>query len=81
MGRGRKIGIFRFGTDWPYATVRDWALGTGQAIGAHTGAGGQCTDAIKAGVGADGLALIHMGIGNGSIRRAKGGGRGNPRSA
>jgi len=20
----------------------DWALGTGQAIGAHTGAGGQC---------------------------------------
>jgi len=31
----------------------DWALGTGQDVGAHTGAGGECVDVIKAGVGAD----------------------------
>jgi len=30
------------------------AMGTGQAIGAHTGAGGQCADALETGVGADG---------------------------
>jgi len=29
----------------------DWALGTGQAIGARTGAGKQCANAIEAGVG------------------------------
>jgi len=33
-----------------------WTLGTGQDVGAHTGAGGECADAIDAGVGADGLA-------------------------
>jgi len=37
----------------------DWALSTAQAIGAHIGAGGQCTDEIKAGVGADRPARIH----------------------
>jgi len=34
----------------------DWALGTGQDVGAHTGAGGECTDATEAGIGADRLA-------------------------
>jgi len=33
----------------------DWALGTRQVIDVHTGAGGQCTDSIEAGVSADGL--------------------------
>jgi len=34
----------------------DWTLGTGQDVGAHTGAGGECAEAIEADVGADGLA-------------------------
>jgi len=34
----------------------DWPLGTGQDVGAHTGAGGECADAIEAGVGADRIA-------------------------
>jgi len=41
-------------------------LGTGHwtgSTGTHTGTGGQCTDAVKAGVGADGLACIHTGMG------------------
>jgi len=45
-------------------------LGTGQAIGAHTG-----TDAIEAGVGADGPARIHTDTGSGGIGWAKGGDR------
>jgi len=34
----------------------DWALGTRQATGEHTDAGGQCADTTEAGVGADGPA-------------------------
>jgi len=45
----------------------DWALGTGQAIGIHTGAGGQCTFAIEAGVGADGPVRIKTGTGSGVL--------------
>jgi len=37
----------------------DWAKGTGQAIGAHTGASEQCSDAIEARIGADWPARIH----------------------
>jgi len=51
----------------------DWALGTGQAIGAHTGADGQCADAVEAAVGADGATRIHTGTGSGGLWRAKGG--------
>jgi len=44
------------------------AMGTGQAIGAHTGAGGQCADAIETGVGADGPArILHMGTEAGAL--------------
>jgi len=40
------------------------AIGTGQAIGACTGSGGQCADAIETGVGADGPErILHTGIG------------------
>jgi len=52
----------------------DWALGTRQDVGAHTGAGGECADAIEADDGADGLAqppLQHTR----SLRTAS---RGNP---
>jgi len=46
-------------------------LRIGQAIGEHTGAGGQCTDAIEAGVGIDGPAYIHTGTGSGGLGWAK----------
>jgi len=36
-------------------TVAECRLGIGQDVGAHTGAGGACTNAIEAGAGADGL--------------------------
>jgi len=43
-------------------------MGTRQAIGAHTGAGGQCADAIETGVGADGPArILHTGTGSGAF--------------
>jgi len=51
-------------------------LGTVQAIrvfGAHTGADKQCTDAMEAGVGANGPARIHMGSESRHLGRAKGG--------
>jgi len=38
----------------------------------HTGAGGQCTDAIEEGIVADEPACVHMGTGSGSLRGAKG---------
>jgi len=41
---------------------------------AHTGTGRQCTDAIEAGVGADGLAcILYTGMGSGDLERAKSG--------
>jgi len=48
-------------------------MGTGQAIGVHTGAGGQCADAIETGVfGADGPAhILHTGTGSASLGRRK----------
>jgi len=45
---------------------------SGQATGAHTGAGGQCADAIEAAVGADEPACIHMGTGNERLGGMKG---------
>jgi len=54
MEKGNKIGR-------PYATAGK--LGTGQVLGAHTSAGGQCANATQAGVGADGPARIHTGKG------------------
>jgi len=42
-------------------------LGTGQAIGIHTGEFGQCTDTVEAGVSADGLESKHMGTGSGGL--------------
>jgi len=48
------------------------AMGTGQAIGAYTGAGGQCTDAIGTDVDADGPArILHTGTGSGGLGQAK----------
>jgi len=47
-------------------------MGTGQARGAHTDAGGQYADAIKIGVGADGPArILYTGTRNGGLKRAK----------
>jgi len=52
----------------------DWALSTGWAIIAHTVAGGQCTDAVEAGIGADRLACtLHTGMGSGGLGWVKGG--------
>jgi len=51
----------------------DWVLGTVQPINIHTGAGRQCADAIEAGVGADGPALIHTGKGSMGLWKRKGG--------
>jgi len=51
----------------------DWALGTEQAIDAHTGAGGECEDAIEADVGAGVLARIHTDTGSGGLGRKKSG--------
>jgi len=55
-----------------------WALGIGQAKGAHTDAGGQCAEAIEAGlslgnVGADGTVRAHTGTRSGGLERTKGG--------
>jgi len=64
MGIRQKIGIL-----WPCATVG--RSGTGQAIGAHTGVGGQRADATEAGVGADKPArILHTGKGSGDLGRA-----------
>jgi len=51
----------------------DWALGTRQAIGIHTGAGRQCADAIEAGVSADRPEHIHTGTESGDLGQKKGG--------
>jgi len=50
-------------------------LGTRQAVGIHTGAGGQCADAIEAGVIADRPECIqlHTGTGSGSLGQMEGG--------
>jgi len=45
----------------------DWALGSRQAMGIHTGAGGQCTDAIEAGISADRPECIHTGTVSGGL--------------
>jgi len=39
----------------------DWNQARDGVIGEHTDAGGQCTDAVEAGVRADGLACILLG--------------------
>jgi len=47
---------------------------TGYTVGAHTGAGGQCANAIQIGVGADGPArILHTGTESGCLGRAKSG--------
>jgi len=47
-------------------------MGNGQAIRAHTGTGGQCTDAIETGVVADGPAcILQTGTGSRGFGRAK----------
>jgi len=48
-------------------------LDTGQAMGSHTGAGGQCADAVEACVGDDRPAHMHTGAGSGVLGRANGG--------
>jgi len=48
-------------------------LGTGPAIGVHTGTGGRCADAIEAGVGDDGPARTLTGTESGGLGLAKGG--------
>jgi len=65
MSRGHEIGIVSRGTGRPCDTAGrlGTAIGTGNVIGARTVAGGQCADAIKTGVGADGLARILHGYG------------------
>jgi len=78
MGICHKIIIFRISrvrlAGRRHAPMQaDWTFGTGQAIGAHTDAGGQCAYATEAGVGADGPARIHMGTGSADLGRAKGG--------
>jgi len=52
IGDGKLAFFVTRGTDWPCAT----ALSAGQDVGAHIGAGGECIDAVEAGVGVDGLA-------------------------
>jgi len=48
-------------------------LGTGQAIGTHTGAGRQCADATETGVGADRPAcILHMSMGCGGLESKSG---------
>jgi len=69
MGRGQKIGIFRFSRDQlAMHHGRQVAMGTRQTIGVHTGAGGQCANTVETGVGADGLAcILHTGMGSGAF--------------
>jgi len=63
--------VFR-GTGQSCATAG--RLGTGQALGALRGAGGQGADAIEACVGPDGPAcILHTGTGSGGLDRAKSG--------
>jgi len=79
MGRNQNIVIFHFSAG-PAGAPRqaDWALDTGQAIGAHTGAGGQCADPIETDVDADGPTRIlglHTDSESGGPGRAKSGTR------
>jgi len=49
-------------------SMGDWNQVRGGAISTHTDAGGQCADAIKAGIRADGLAcILHTGMRIGSL--------------
>jgi len=79
LGRGswaeaRKLVFFvSHGTSQPCAMAGrlGTAMGIGQAIGIHTGTGGQCTDAIETGVGADVMAcILHTGMESGGLGRA-----------
>jgi len=71
MGRGQKIGIFHSSRDrlaMCYGRQIGHAMSTRQAIGAHTGTGGQCADATETGIGADGSKrMLHMGMGSGAL--------------
>jgi len=64
----RKLAFFiSCRTSQPCATADrlGTALGTKHAIGVHTGAGGQCTDTIETGIGADGrVYILHTGVGS-----------------
>jgi len=75
MGRGQNIGTFiscRTGRPCAMAGRLGTAMGTGHAIGTHTGAGVQCADAVETSISADGPAhILHTGMGSGGAGRAK----------
>jgi len=49
-------------------SMGDWNQARDGAIGTHTDAGGQCTDAMEAGVRVDGPACtLHTGMRSGSL--------------
>jgi len=82
LGRGswietRKLAFFvSRGTGRPRAMAGrlGTVMGTGQAIGAHTGAGGQCADAVETCVGADvPTRILHTDAGSGGLGLAKSG--------
>jgi len=53
-------------------SMGDWNQARDGAIGTHRDAGGQCGDAIEAGVHADGRAcILHMGMKSGALGRRK----------
>jgi len=54
MDRGQKNWHFFVSRETSRPCATAGRLGIGQSIGEYTGAGGQCADAIVAGVGADG---------------------------
>jgi len=64
----RKLAFFVYRrTSRPCA--RAGRLVTGQAIGAHTIAGGQCACAVEAGISANGPARMHTGTGSRGLGR------------
>jgi len=65
IGKSQKLAFFA-GLARHASLHADWALKNGQAVGARTGAGGQCADAIEASVGADGPTCINLHTGTGS---------------
>jgi len=66
-----KLAFFVFFAGQPAGRLGT-AMGTRQAVGAHTGTGRQCTDAVETAVGADGPArILQMRTGSGGLWQAK----------